>query len=76
MLEYWDKFIMLLQLNDEKDILIKSEMFKFDINNYVRNKKINIKNINKFFRNNIADITESEIKNANISIEYLNSFIL
>jgi hypothetical protein len=76
MLEFWDKFILLLKLEDEKEIINISNSLKEDINNFIRNKKINVKNINKFFKNNIVDITEDEINNANISIEYLNSFII
>lgn len=76
MLEYWDKFIKILHLTNEKEIISNSESLKSDINNFIRKKKINLKSVNNFLRNNIEDITDEELKNANISLEYLNSFII
>jgi hypothetical protein len=77
MLEYWDDFIAIMNydLNNDKDIILtKSNFFKSNINNYIRNKKFNIKNITKFLKNNIVDITEKEITNAVNSFTFLNTF--
>ena len=79
MLEHWDEFIEIynydfLNLNDKDIILKKSNIFKININNFVRNKKFNIKNIIKFLKNNINDISKTEIDNNIISFEYLNTF--
>jgi hypothetical protein len=79
MLEYWDEYLEIynydsLNPNDKEIILKKSNIFKININNFVRNKKFNIKNIIKFLKNNINDISKTEIDNNIISFEYLNTF--
>ena len=49
MLENWDEFITILNINinkdNEQEIKIKSDFFKLSINNYISNTKFNIKNI-------------------------------
>jgi hypothetical protein len=81
MLEYWDQFIDIFNIDittlnsDNKDIILKkSNDFKININNFVRKKKFNTKNIIKFLKNNINDISKTEIDNNIISFEYLNTF--
>lgn len=75
MLEYWDDFISVLNCEDDKQqIQLTSDVFKTNIYNYIQNKKFNIKNITRFLKNNILDLTELEIKNAVISFDYLNTF--
>ncbi len=71
-LEFWDEFICILQNNNENSDLQND--FKNKINNYVRNKKFNTKNIIKFLKNNIKNLTSEEIKNAQTTFEYLNTF--
>lgn len=78
LLEYWDDFIDILKndLNDLNNLnnQTQTNLFKFNINEFVKKKKFNIKNIVKFIKNNINDITEEEISNAIISFEFLNTF--
>ena len=81
MLEYWDQFIDIFNMDiinlnlDNKDIILKkSNDFKININNFVRKQKFNTKNIIKFLKNNINDISKTEIDNNIISFEYLNTF--
>ena len=81
MLEYWDQLIEIFNMDiitlnsDNKDIILKkSNDFKININNFVRKKKFNTKNIIKFLKNNINDISKTEIDNNIISFEYLNTF--
>ena len=74
MLEFWDDYINLLKKNDENEILEISNIFKSNINSFVRNNKFNIKNIVKFIKNNINDITNEELNNAVVSFEFLNTF--
>jgi 5'-3' exonuclease len=80
MLEFWDEFIKVLSIN-EKNLLNKeekikksSDFFKSLINKHIFTLKFNIKNIIKYLKNNIEDITEEEISNMIISFEYLNKF--
>ncbi len=79
MLEYWDDFISILKIeyisdSSNKLIFDFSTEFKTKINNFIRTKKFQIKNIIKFLKNNIKDITEEELKNSQITFEYLNTF--
>jgi len=79
MLEYWDQFIEIfnydsLDSNDHDIIIKKSNIFKININNFIRKKKFNTKNIIKFLKNNINDLSKTEIDNNIISFEYLNTF--
>jgi hypothetical protein len=67
-LEYWDDFINLLK-NDNYNNEFKNTIIKF-----IKKKKFNVKNIIKFLKNNIKDITKNEINNAEITFEYLNTF--
>lgn len=74
MLEFWDDFITILKQGLE---LIETKLslnFKNNLNNYIRTKKFNIKDIVRFLKNYVQDITELEIKNAEITFEYLNTF--
>lgn len=78
MLEFWDDFINILNKNNECDDqdnnLNLSNNFKYNIYKYISNKKFNIKNILKFIKNNIKDLTEEEITNMIISFDFLNTF--
>lgn len=79
MLEYWDQFIEIfnydsLNSNNYDIIIKKSNIFKININNFIRKKKFNTKNIIKFLKNNINDLSKTEIDNNIISFEYLNTF--
>ncbi len=78
MLEYWDEFIQILKTPFNTDnlskISIETENFKNTINKFIRTKKFNIKNIIKFLKNHIQDISTEELKNSEITFEYLNSF--
>jgi hypothetical protein len=78
MLEYWDEFIQILKTPFNTDnlskISIESENFKNTINKFIRTKKFNIKNIIKFLKNHIQDISTEELKNSEITFEYLNTF--
>ena len=76
MLEFWDDFIELLKINENNNIQIKiqSDLFKLNINKYISKSKFNIKNIIKYIKNNIKDITEEELSNTIISFEFLNTF--
>ena len=73
-LSHSNDFIDILKKNDNDQILIYSNLFKLNINNYIRNSKFNIKNIIKFIKYNIKDITEQEINNMVVSFEFLNKF--
>lgn len=77
-LEFWDDFIDIISLEQNKHfeeiIKTKSNKFKFDVCKYICKCKFNIKNIIKFIKNNINDITEEEINNMIISFEFLNNF--
>lgn len=78
MLEFWDEFIGIisLELNSTNyDVIIqKSDNFKLNICKYICNSKFNIKNIIKFIKHNINDITTNEINNMITSFEFLNNF--
>jgi len=74
MLEYWDQLIDILKNNEDNIDMNNTISFKVNINNFIRNKKFNIKNIIKFLKNNIVDISNTEINNNIISFEYLNTF--
>jgi hypothetical protein len=71
-LEFWDDLIQILKNNQNNQN--NSILFKNNINKLVRNKKFNIKNIIKFIKNNIDDVSQLEINNIIISFEYLNTF--
>jgi len=77
-LEQWDYFIEILKENeyktdnDNKNIMVNK--FKIKINHLVREKKFNTKNIIKFLKNNIENLNQEEIKNIQITFEYLNTF--
>lgn len=77
-LEFWDEYIdvISLELNtqDNSKLITKSNKFKSKICNYICKSKFNIKNIIKFIKNNIDDITHDEIKNMVTSFEFLNNF--
>jgi 5'-3' exonuclease len=74
MLEFWDDFIFILKQESNCLNLEFSINFKNKINKYIRLKKFNIKNIIRFLKNNIEDITEQELKNSLTTFEYLNTF--
>lgn len=78
MLEHWDEFIDVICLelnnNQQESVNKKSELFKQHVCKYISKSKFNIKNIIKFIKNNIHDITENEIKNMIASFEFLNTF--
>ncbi len=74
MLEFWDEFILVLKQSFESLDIKLSMGFKNKLNSFVRTKKFNIKNIVRFLKNYVQDITEEEIKNAQITFEYLNTF--
>jgi predicted transcriptional regulator len=78
MLEHWDEFIDVICLelnnNQQESVNKKSELFKHHVCKYISKSKFNIKNIIKFIKNNIHDITENEIKNMIASFEFLNTF--
>lgn len=74
MLEYWDEMVDLFKTEINEESHKKSIIIKKNIINLINNKKFNIKNIMKFLKNNITDITEVELTNATISFEYLNKF--
>ena len=76
MLEFWDDLILILSLNldDTDKIIDNSNIFKNKINKFISNKKFNTKNILKYIKNNIKDITEEEITNMIISFDFLNTF--
>jgi hypothetical protein len=78
LLEFWDDYIEILSIDDnltnKKIIDNKSIKLKYDISNCINKNKFNIKNIVKFIKNNIDDITDSEIDNIITSFEFLNTF--
>lgn len=77
MLEHWDEFITILKTpNDENNLKIieSSNEFKYNIYTYISKKKFNTKNILKYIKNNIEDITNDEITNMIISFDFLNNF--
>ena len=78
MLEYWDDFISIISIDlnstNQNIIIEKSNLFKYNIYKYIHKSKFNIKNIIKFIKNHITDITNSEIENIITSFEFLNTF--
>jgi hypothetical protein len=76
LLEFWDNFIDILSIDeiDNDNILNKSNDFKHNIIKYIKHKKFNVKNIIKFLKDNVNDITNEELTNATISFNYLNEF--
>lgn len=78
MLEHWDEYIEILKnelsLSNTTSIIKKSNNFKNKICNYIIDSKFNIKNIIKFIKNNIDNITDNEVNNMIISFEFLNNF--
>ena len=86
MLEFWDEYIeqlSLVDLIDNSTLLSESELstklkngnkFKFLVCSFVSKSKFNIKNIIKFIKNNIKDITDEEISNMIMSFDFLNTF--
>jgi 5'-3' exonuclease len=74
LLEYWDDFLNILKQNEPEKIHCQSNTFKYNIYLYVSKSKFNIKNIIRFIKNNIKDITDTELSNAIISFEFLNTF--
>jgi hypothetical protein len=77
-LEFWDEYIDIIssELNNNNidDIIQKSDKFKFSICNFIYKAKFNTKNIVKFIKNNISDITTNEIDNMITSFDFLNNF--
>jgi len=71
MLEYWDELVDILKYNYDEE---KVNIFKTNIINYSKSKKFNIKNILKFLKENISDITDDELINATNSFNYINDF--
>jgi hypothetical protein len=78
MLEYWDEYIEIISIElkpkNSNLIIKKSDIFKFSIYSHISKLKFNIKNIIKFIKNNINDITKNEIDNMILSFEFLNTF--
>ena len=80
MLEFWEDYINLLSMeltgNEEnlQNLKIKGDNYKFSIYKFVSKSKFNIKNIVKFIKNNINDITDDELSNMIVSFDYLNTF--
>lgn len=77
MLEFWDDFLNILNKNNlenKEENINQSNIFKNNIYKFISKKKFNIKNILKFIKNNIKDITDEEIKNMIISFDFLNTF--
>jgi hypothetical protein len=78
MLEYWDDFISIISneinFNNQDEIIEKSNAFKCNICKYINISKFNTKNIVKYIKININDITNNEIENIITSFEFLNSF--
>lgn len=74
MLEFWDEFIVILNQGLQLIDTNLSISFKNKLNSFIRIKKFNLKNIVRFLKNYVQDITEQEIKNAEITFEYLNTF--
>lgn len=72
LLEFWQELIDIFKTNDPNspDIV----QFKSKIIIYIKDKKFNIKNIIKFLKNYIPDISQTEILNTQTTFEYLNSF--
>jgi hypothetical protein len=77
-LEFWDEYIDVISLTlntSNNNVLIeKSDKLKSKICKYIYKSKYNIKNIIKFIKNNIKDITSNEINNMITSFEFLNKF--
>jgi len=71
MLEYWEELIEILKNNYNEE---KVNIYKLNIIKFIKNKKLNIKNIEKFLIENIPDITEDELANAINSFNYINNF--
>ena len=74
MLEFWDDFIIILSSDNSNEIIDNSNCFKNNIYKFISNKKFNTKNILKYIKNNIKDITSEEITNIIISFDFLNTF--
>ena len=76
MLEYWDVFVGVLKndIGELDEIKQSSDNFKLLINNHIGKSKFNVKNILKYIKNNIEDITDNEIANIIMSFEFLNTF--
>jgi hypothetical protein len=77
-LEYWDEFIDTISVdlnsNNQDVIIQKSEKFKLEVCKFICKSKFNTKNIIKFIKNNIEDITDNEIDNMITSFDFLNNF--
>jgi 5'-3' exonuclease len=71
-LEYWDDFINIFKSNQSDNY--ENVKLKIKINKHIRKKKFNIKNIIKFLKNYISDMSPSEISNTQTTFEYLNTF--
>lgn len=78
MLEYWEDFICVISIDlnstNKNAIVEKSNLFKYNIHKYIHKSKFNIKNIIKFIKNHIKDITNGEIDDIITSFEFLNTF--
>lgn len=74
MLEFWEDFIEILNTTDNQQTIKLSNTFKNNINNFITKKKFNTKNILKYIKNNIKDITQEEITNMMVSFDFLNTF--
>ena len=72
MLEFWEELLEILKLDD--DYNKKSLLFKKNIIDFIKSKKINIKNTIKFLKNNVENLSDDEINNTIYSLEYLNTF--
>ncbi len=71
-LEYWDDFINIFKTNQPDNY--ENIKLKIKINKYIRKKKFNIKNIIKFLKNYISDMSPNEISNTQTTFDYLNTF--
>lgn len=61
LVEYWDEFVDILKDNSSNIVSNKVITFKSKIYNFIKNHKLNINNVIKFFKQNVCDITISEI---------------
>lgn len=72
LLEFWDDLINIFKLNQINNP--DSLRLKLKIIRYIKDKKFNIKNIIKFLKNYVDDISNNELHNTQTTFEYLNSF--
>ena len=66
--EYWNEMLLVLE-NNKNSVLFKTKLIRF-----IKNSVINENDVLSFLNNNIENMSSTELKNIEVSLNYLNKF--